>query len=474
MSAIHSPLHMAHGTRRQLLRGAGGGLMLALTGASVLSACGGGSESPPEAAAEAPRILVGPEPVTMQMGVTFTLTVQASGANLRYQWLCFGRPIEGATLASYSVSNAHPLNSGSYAVRVSNEGGCVLSDPVEVRIEWPIVFEPVARLRAGAPGLMGHVDGTEADARFNVANYLARAADGRIAIADMGNHVIRILAGNGSGVTTLAGMAGAAGHADGLGNAARFNEPGGLAFDSVGDLYVADWNNHVIRRVTPDGTVETIAGSPGEPGAADGAGAQARFHHPNGLAVDGNDDVYVCDFSTHRVRKIQWSTGVVTTVAGTAHAPGFVDGAGAEARFNLPAGLAVDADGRLFVADQGNHVIRRIDTDGSVSTYAGMATVAGHADGPAGHALFDRPAWLAFGPGGALYVVEGGGTMVRCISANGEVSTLAGAPGPTSALRLGSSPILHNTRGLVATGPDTLLIAADSALAELQLPQVIN
>ena len=162
-------------------------------------------------------------------------------------------------------------------------------------------------------------------------------------------------------VTTFAG--GLQGSADGTGADARFTDPIGVAVDGDGNVYVADNNNHTIRKITPAGVVTTLAGTAGSSGSADGTGADARFNSPSGVAVDGGGNVYVAEYSNHTIRKIT-PAGVVTTLVGAANESGFSDGRGPFARFYAPYGVAVDGDGNVYVADYANHAIRKVTPAG--------------------------------------------------------------------------------------------------------------
>jgi hypothetical protein len=162
------------------------------------------------------------------------------------------------------------------------------------------------------------------------------------------------------------------GNQDGLVSSAAFNYPREIAADSAGNIYVTDTGNHAIRKITPQGVVSTLAGSSGVSGSANGTGAAAQFNSPYGLAVNSAGEVFVADRGNHTIRKIT-PTGVVTTFAGAATVAGSTDGIGAAARFDRPSALAFDNSGNLFVAEFGNNVIRKILTDGTVSTYAGTA-----------------------------------------------------------------------------------------------------
>ncbi len=166
--------------------------------------------------------------------------------------------------------------------------------------------------------------------------------------------------------TTLTNRA-SIGSDDGTGSAARFSSPQGVAVDSAGNLFVADTGNHTIRRITPARVVTTIAGSAGQPGSADGAGATARFDRPNDVVVDGGENLYVADTGNHTIRRISPS-GVVTTLAGDPGHTGFADGTGSAALFSKPAALALSTTGDLFVADYGNNAVRKIMLSGVVTT----------------------------------------------------------------------------------------------------------
>ena len=161
-------------------------------------------------------------------------------------------------------------------------------------------------------------------------------------------------------MTTLAGTAGVYGSTDGTGAAAQFNFPTGITRDTSGNLYVADRYNYIIRKiVVSTGVVTTLAGTAGENGSNDGTGAAARFYSPNGVTCDTSGNLYVTDSFNYTIRKIIASTGVVTTRAGTPRAIGSADGTGADARFYFPDGITWDTSGNLYVADTNNSTIRK-------------------------------------------------------------------------------------------------------------------
>ncbi|MFY8034755.1 MAG: NHL repeat-containing protein, partial [Flexibacteraceae bacterium] len=239
-------------------------------------------------------------------------------------------------------------------------------------------------------------------------------------VADRLNHVIRKITPAGL-VTTIAGT-GAPGYVNGTGTSAAFNYPSSVAVDASGNLYVADYYNHRIRKITASGVVTTLAGS-GSISFADGTGEAAAFSYPISVAVDASENVYVGDSYNHRVRKIT-SDGIVTTLAGSG-IQDYVDGIGTSAAFNFPYGVAVDTDGNVYVADVSNQRIRKITADGAVTTLAGSGN-SGFADGTGIAASFSNAAGLATDASGNVYVADYLNHRIRKITASGVVTTLAG------------------------------------------------
>ena len=276
---------------------------------------------------------------------------------------------------------------------------------------------------AGTASSPGSTDAQGNLARFDRPSRVAVDASGNVYIADQWNHTIRKINSAG-GVSTLAGLAGFAGRADGTGAAARFNSPAGITVDGGGNLYVTDALNHTIRKLTPAGVVTTLAGAAGASGYAEGAGAVARFNSPQGLAFYGGN-LYVADFSNHRIRKVALADGTASLWAGSGTA-GFVNAVGALASFSSPYDVAVDSGGNVYVADFGNHKIRRIDPTQTVTTLAGSG--AGNADGIGGAAQFDEPITVAVDAGGNIFEMDNTYATVRKITTPGAVvTTLAGS-----------------------------------------------
>ncbi len=275
---------------------------------------------------------------------------------------------------------------------------------------------------AGNPPRAGSTDGTGAAARFDAPAGIAVIGD-NVFLVDTGNHTIRKVTSPGA-VTTIAGSAGSPGSADGSGSAARFRFPGGVT-TLGGDLFVSDSENHTIRKVTTSGVVTTLAGNPGATGSADGTGTAARFNNPQGIVALGGD-LYVVDSGNHTIRKVT-TAGVVTTIAGNPGVPGSDDGIGSFALFRSPLGIAA-AGSDLFVADTGNHTIRRIATPaGAVDTYAGSAGQPGIVDDQGDSARFSSPDGIS-AVGSLLFVADRGNHVVRRVSSTRRATTFAGNP----------------------------------------------
>ncbi len=338
-----------------------------------------------------------------------------------------------STLAGTAGSSGSSDGAGSSA-RFSNPSGIAVdgSGNVFVADNWnhtirKVTSAGVVTTLAGSAGLSGSSNGTGSAARFNAPLRLSIDSTGNIYVADAGNHTIRKVTSVGV-VTTLAGSPGLTGSVDGTGSVARFYFPLGVAVDSSGNIYVADQGNHTIRKITSAGAVTTIAGSAGLSGSTNGTASAARFSSPYGVAVDSAGNVYVADNRNHTVRKVT-STGVVTTLAGSANASGSTDGAGSAARFTNPVGAAVDSSGNVYVADAGSHTIRKITSAGVVSTLAGSAGLSGSTNGTGSVARFYYPNGVAVDSSGNVYVADQGNHTIRKVTSAGVVTTLAGTVG---------------------------------------------
>ena len=320
---------------------------------------------------------------------------------------------------------------------------------------------------AGLASDFGGNDGTGGAARFNLAEGVAVDAAGNSYVADTENHTIRKITRAGV-VTTLAGSAGLTGSSDGLGSAARFDLPFGIAVDDAGNVYVAEAADNTIRKITPAGLVSTLAGTTGVTGSADGTGAAASFSSPDGLAVDAAHNVYVADSGNSTIRKIT-PAGAVTTLAGVANSVGNIDGTGSVARFFDPQGIAVDASGTIYVTDTLNHTIRKITPAGAVTTIAGAPSVIGSAYGPGSTARFSYPQAVAVDAAGELFIADTGNYTIRKIASTGVVSTVLGVT-HDGGIRLGADPRLYAPQGLAAVTGNTLVITTRGAVLFATIP----
>ncbi|MDR3697507.1 NHL repeat-containing protein [Mucilaginibacter sp.] len=291
-------------------------------------------------------------------------------------------------------------------------------------------------------GAQGSVNSTGIYATFYEPTGVAVDALGNVYVADYRNNLIRKISIT-AAVTTFAGST--EGFANGAGTYALFNQPTGVAVDGAGNIYVADNINHLIREIGPAGVVTTLAGS-GARGNTNGPAAGASFNYPQGVAVDATGNVYVADYGNNLIRKIS-TAGLVTTLAGKDPA-GANNGVDTAATFNQPTGVAVDAAGNVYVADEGNNLIREISPAGVVSTFAGSGA-PGAGNGTGTNASFNGPTGVAVDASGNVYVADYGNNMVREISPAGAVTTLGVSGTSTSKLFKGPYGVAVDAAGNV-------------------------
>lgn len=286
----------------------------------------------------------------------------------------------------------------------------------------------------GSPGYVGDA-GPANNARFNQPRAVATDNDGNLYVADMRNHVIRKVSSNGI-VNTVAGngTAGTAG-AGGPATAAQLAQPTGMTIDNDGNIYIADYNASVIKKVTTSGIMTIFAGNGTEGFSGDGGpAAQAKLYRPTAVAVDKEGNLYISDASNKVIRKVT-KAGVITTVAGVPGRAGYAGDGGpaTKALLTQPAGIAVDYSGNIYIADPSNSVIRKVNPSGIITTFAGTG-VAGYSgdNGPATKAQFQigSPQGLAVDPAGNVYASDYQNHAIRKINNKGIITTIAGNGSP--------------------------------------------
>jgi sugar lactone lactonase YvrE len=250
---------------------------------------------------------------------------------------------------------------------------------------------------------------------------------GNLYIAEWGNYRIRKVAPGGT-ISTVAGTGTPGYFGDGgAATSARLNAPTGVAGDPSGNLYIADWGNYRIRKVTPGGTISTVAGNGTLYFGDGGPATSAQLDGPRGVTVDASGNLYIADNGNHRVRKVT-PGGTISTVVGNGTAGYSGDGGpAASARLNLPAGLAVDSSGNLYTADEEDCRIRKVTLGGTISTVAGNGTTGYSGDGgPATSAQLSGLRGVAVDPAGNLYIADTYNNRIRKVAPGGTISTVAG------------------------------------------------
>jgi sugar lactone lactonase YvrE len=437
-----------------------------------------------------PVITVQPESQSVTVGGNATFSIAATGQlPLAYQWqfqpsgsptwsnLSDGGTYSGSTTEILTIIQPGITNMNGEPFRcvVTNASGSATSSPPAVLTINVAPYIDIATL-AGLAGNNGATDGIGSAALFNNPRGIAVDNNTNVYVTDLYNHTIRKLMPSGTNwvVSTIAGLAGSSGSADGTNSNARFNGPYGIMVGGSGNLYVADTGNNTIRKLAPSGTnwiVSTIAGLAGNSGSADGSNSYSRFRYPIGIAADGGGNLYVTDEGNSTIRELTPSgtNWIVSTIAGLAGSPGSADGTNGSARFNEPYGIAVDNGANaVYVADKYCSTIRELKPVGinwAVSTIAGLPYVAGSTDGIGSAARFDNPTGIAVDGGGSLYVADEGNNTIRRLALTGTNWTvftaagLAGSPGSTDGI--GSAARFDGPYAIAVDG-NTNVYVADS------------
>src|SRR5580658_4627100 len=351
----------------------------------------------------------------------------------------------GATTSTLVVTGSTTAMTGDqFRCVVTNSAGSATS-----AAETLTVNKVGVTTMAGWPGSSGSANGAGWAARFSLAGGVRADNQGNLYVSDSYNDTIRKVTAAGV-VTTVAGTAGKAGSTDGPVATALFNGVGGVAIDYAGNLYVADSGNYTTRKITPSGTVSTLAGVAGTRGEVDGTGSGALLYDPQNVAVDSAGNVYVPDGMGDVVRMIT-PAGVVTTIAGTPMVAGSADGTGPAASFNAPAGVGVDSSGNVYVADSGNDLIRMVNPAGFVTTVAGGAGDADDVDGLGANARFDTPGDVCVDDSGIVYVADAGNSTIRRIIPGGDSTPFFTAQPASQSVNLGTNVIF--SMGIEGTAP---------------------
>ncbi len=309
----------------------------------------------------------------------------------------------------------------------------------------------------GKPEAFGQEDGAGSRVRLHNPASLLTDVDGSVIVSDLGNHSLRRVDNTGK-VTTIANPSAEPGIRDGAFLYGQLRKPWGLTLALDRSIFVSDPDTHRIRRLLTNGRLDTFAGS-GEAGFANGPLLIARFNAPHGLTFDGEGNLIIADTGNHCIRVLT-PDRITNTVAGSP-APGFRDGLGHNALFHLPTAIATSpsSPNTVFVADTGNHAIRKVDENGLVTTIAGVGS-PGHQDGPSDLSLFRSPQGIVVDRESTVFVADTQNHCIRRISADGIVTTVAGSPGvPGYADGTGSQARFRDPMGLVLTQEGILLVA---------------
>lgn len=351
------------------------------------------------------KVIVPPKAGTGAVSVTVS-GYDATGGSGNFSYLLSGTVTTFAGSGTYGFLDG-PGNTARFAfpygIAVDASGNVFVGELDNHRLRKITPSGFVSTFAGSATG--GFTNGVGTAATFGALAGLAFDNNGNLIIADFGNHAIRMSDPN-ANITTLAGGGGtggsnANGYVDNFGSGARFSYPTGVAVDANNNVLVADRSNHAIRMITPASFVSTFAGKGTEFGDVDGPRLNSRFFVPEDIAVDAEGNIYVSDAGNHKIKKIK-TDGSVITLAGNG-VSGNISGPGTTAQFNTPVGIDIDASGNIFVADRFNNKVRVVMPNGFTYDLAGDGTF-GYQDGPGATAKIAEPFGLALDADGNVYI----------------------------------------------------------------------
>lgn len=381
-------------------------------------------------------------PASAPKNAVVTITGTNFGTNLATLKVYFNNvQATVQTATNTSITAVVPAGAGTGNVKVEKSPGVQVTGPTFTFLGTGSVSTLTL---TGAASTLGLLTGVTRDAAGNLF-VCDRDANRIVKITTDG--VASVFAGNGSGGAII----------NGTGTAAGFYAPYGITIDGTGNLFVGEYANQAIRKITPAAVVTTLAGN-GTAGLLNGTGSNATFNQPVGLAVDASGNVFIADYLNNVIRKIT-PTGVVTTFAGSG-AAALTDGTGTSAAFNGPFALVFDPSGNLIVADYLNHAVRKITPAGVVTTIAGNGT-AGYVDATGSAARFFRPAGLAVDVAGNIFICDAQNNRIRKISSTGVVTTLAGNNNAGSTDGVATAAQFQYPLGLCADFANSALYIAD-------------
>lgn len=416
----------------------------------------------------APVITTQPSNLSVSSGGTAIFSVNAANTPTTYQWYFNGNPISGATTATYTLLTVSSSNAGNYTVVVGNSIGTITSNVATLSVFAPAVTTQVvtsghdvtlqASLASGFYQWQISTDGgTNWSNLSDSATYTGTTTPWltiNSAATGLNNNRYRYV------INDLGGSAASAAISLTV-SAAVIPFPVGIAVDGSDNLYVTDNSTHLVQKVTPSNQVTTLAGTNGSAGSTDGTGAAARFNQPSGISSLADATLTIADTANATIRRIT-SGGAVTTLAGSVTARGNTDGAGTAATFAMPMGLAQNSAGTFYIADATNHTVRALSSSNTVSTFAGSAGSSGSADGNGSAARFNYPTGLAVDSAGTVYVADTTNNLIRKITSGGEVTTLAGVVGVSGWQDGTGAGALFNMPGGLAVDSSGNLYVADT------------